>query len=406
MLRAAIFYLFFSTFIFAWGTALGTFWNPDSPAAMFDVILVVAPLLYLGRPLLPMCVSSVGFIVFLLFAYFIKDPVVFLTDVVNSCCSYVISIFFCGYMTSLRLSNLQARSLFQSLAETDRLTGTMSKISAEDRCAMYLDAAGTNAHCALLVFDIDNFKAINDTLGHNQGDEVLRVFGAKLHGLFRENDIVGRIGGDEFIVLMRDLADEQVIRRKAEEILQQVGDIFGDLLVDKLSCSVGIAICSGETLTYPQLFYRADKALYLAKSQGMGRCVLFSEGGNAPAARPMLLIADPSDVSRTLLSTYFKDDFRLLEAPDGTEALRLLHKYGNQLGLLLLNAELPNVSGLEILRDLKDSPVLADIPTVIITSNPATKDRAMQLGAADLLEKPFDPDTVRSRVRRAYALRR
>ena len=134
--------------------------------------------------------------------------------------------------------------------------------------------------------------------------------------------------------------------------------------------------------------------------------MLFSEGGNAPAARPMLLIADPSDVSRTLLSTYFKDDFRLLEAPDGTEALRLLHKYGNQLGLLLLNAELPNVSGLEILRDLKDSPVLADIPTVIITSNPATKDRAMQLGAADLLEKPFDPDTVRSRVRRAYALRR
>lgn len=119
---------------------------------------------------------------------------------------------------------------------------------------------------ALLIADIDHFKLINDTYGHLRGDEVLRQVASLLKDNFRKEDIVGRPGGDEFIVYMKNIRDTQTLTDKCASLCERIRGIF--LEPGKhLTASIGVAIAT-EGTTYSNLFQRADHALYTAKKLG------------------------------------------------------------------------------------------------------------------------------------------
>ena len=115
-----------------------------------------------------------------------------------------------------RMSGKRKREGLLHLAETDQLTGLYNKVTTERKIKEYFEE-NPNSQSLLFVLDIDNFKKINDTMGHAFGDEVLREIGQGLKQQFRASDIIGRAGGDEFIILLKHVTEDQIQLEKAKE---------------------------------------------------------------------------------------------------------------------------------------------------------------------------------------------
>ncbi|MEG2428947.1 MAG: GGDEF domain-containing protein, partial [Oscillospiraceae bacterium] len=164
-------------------------------------------------------------------------------------------------------------------AQTDLLTGIYNKITTETFVRNALRECNfPEDKPAMMVIDIDNFKAINDNLGHMLGDAVLCEIASNLKGVFRKNDIIGRIGGDEFLVFINGKIDIPNIEEKAKEISKR----FLKKFVNKgesynVSVSIGIARCPCDGTTFEELYMHADNALYFAKSQGKECFAMFNE---------------------------------------------------------------------------------------------------------------------------------
>jgi len=126
-------------------------------------------------------------------------------------------------------------------------------------------------HSALLTIDADHFKVINDTFGHAEGDRVLAEVGRIIKNSCRAADVAGRIGGDEFIIFMRSIAEPENACRLADRLQQQVCQAFeGGALAGQVSLSIGIAMCPEHGARFDELFRAADRALYLVKARGRG----------------------------------------------------------------------------------------------------------------------------------------
>jgi len=140
-------------------------------------------------------------------------------------------------------------------------------------------ASTRNRLHAFMVLDIDNFKHINDVLGHATGDSVLKELSKKISTLFRPGDVFGRVGGDEFVILVKNLTSLGKVKDKAAEICEQCANsYFGDKNQNmKMSVSIGISLVGKDGKTYAELFEKADKALYSVKSRGKNGYALFSE---------------------------------------------------------------------------------------------------------------------------------
>lgn len=170
----------------------------------------------------------------------------------------------------------QQEEKLKQRSQVDFLTGLWNKATAEHMFAEYLSKP--SPMCAFFVIDIDNFKSINDTCGHQGGDDVLQKVGDCLSAQFRSGDIVGRIGGDEFAALLRDASEEGGVCRRAQRVCDAVSALSQDIALPvSVSCSIGIACCPTHATSYQALFEAADKALYHVKRNGKGGWALYSD---------------------------------------------------------------------------------------------------------------------------------
>lgn len=164
----------------------------------------------------------------------------------------------------------------------DLLTGLYNKLSFESESEKAIAEKHKNDVSVLMILDFDNFKHINDSYGHQVGDEVLKSFGNILNRAFRTKDIIGRVGGDEFMVFMPDMAEDTV--KRADEI---AGEILDELAVTKVgpakhfSCSIGIGT-DAFGCDFKNLYLLADKALYEAKERGKACYVRYSSADKNP----------------------------------------------------------------------------------------------------------------------------
>ncbi|MDF2632912.1 MAG: Two-component sensor histidine kinase, partial [Caproiciproducens sp.] len=154
-------------------------------------------------------------------------------------------------------------------SQRDPLTNLFNKIATQSQIEDDLKDAEKGSRHALMMIDIDDFKAINDNFGHMSGDMVITEISSKLQMLFRTSDVVGRIGGDEFIVFLRDISTDHMIAQKAQAICEIFRNTHeGKHLDYKISGSIGIALYPVDGTTYQELFPKADLALYRAKNLG------------------------------------------------------------------------------------------------------------------------------------------
>ena len=155
-------------------------------------------------------------------------------------------------------------------AKTDTLTGLLNKSAAQDLVRMVLANYQKNEErCALLMIDIDVFKEVNDTFGHARGDYVLAEIGRIIKNNCRAMDIAGRIGGDEFMILMRRISSPDNACQLAKRLQEQVRDAFKDDDSGmQITLSMGIALSPEHGKRFDDLYKAADKALYDVKNNG------------------------------------------------------------------------------------------------------------------------------------------
>jgi diguanylate cyclase (GGDEF)-like protein/PAS domain S-box-containing protein len=160
----------------------------------------------------------------------------------------------------------------QEKAERDSLTALLNRAATEDAVDFYLSKCGPESHCAMMVLDIDDFKNINDTYGHLQGDQLLIGIADILRRHTRKSDVVGRFGGDEFIVFITDTQGDEIVIKKIHDFATEIRGLSDMLNFDlPVSVSFGVTLTSKENTGFGEMFYMADKALYMAKRSGKDR---------------------------------------------------------------------------------------------------------------------------------------
>ncbi|WP_100266417.1 sensor domain-containing diguanylate cyclase [Mariprofundus ferrinatatus] len=160
-----------------------------------------------------------------------------------------------------------AEKELEKLAHKDTLTGLANRHMFIDRIEVAVAMAHRHqAKLAVMFVDLDMFKAINDTLGHAAGDEVLCEVSRRMQACLRETDLIARYGGDEFTVILTEVSDSEGINNVASKIihtLQQPIEVKGE--TRSVGCSIGIAIYPDDAEDYESLIRHADKAMYISK---------------------------------------------------------------------------------------------------------------------------------------------
>ena len=158
------------------------------------------------------------------------------------------------------------RDFYKYNAEMDKLTGLLNKITFENLCSEYIETLAQDKSAALFVIDLDNFKKANDTYGHQFGDLILKEFSKKLKEIFGSEDLIGRFGGDEFVILLKN-ADDDFASEKARKVMKMAQSLKFPDKESNISASVGISTFKGRR-NYAEVFSTADKSVYVVKSQG------------------------------------------------------------------------------------------------------------------------------------------
>ena len=175
------------------------------------------------------------------------------------------------------IKNIQEIKEQEDILKRDPFTGLYNKTATASMIDELLTLYPHEQH-GLFMIDVDNFKYVNDTFGHAVGDQVLLDVSEQLKKFFRKNDIIGRIGGDEFLVFMPNISDKQIAINKAEHLIEQFSQNYrlpaeyGD---HHLSLSIGIALSPDHGRYYQSLFSNADQALYQSKSNGKNRYTIY-----------------------------------------------------------------------------------------------------------------------------------
>ena len=191
--------------------------------------------------------------------------------------------------TAPSLANLRTLAMAEARASTDPLTGLPNRRTLDDTLKRVLAQAGrTLSPVSAILFDLDDFKLINDVHGHEKGDELLALVGAVVTTSIRQSDVAGRCGGEEFLVILPD-TDLQSALVVAEKLRDTIVRITVAGVEHKISGSFGVAVYPDDATDPAGLLRSADRALYRAKSNGKNRVEIAAVAADDPAAAPPTL---------------------------------------------------------------------------------------------------------------------
>ncbi|RFP15475.1 EAL domain-containing protein [Duganella sp. BJB488] len=185
-----------------------------------------------------------------------------------------------------------AEGRMQHLAHHDTLTGLPNRGLIAERLELTIAQASRGGGSVLVAFiDLDGFKLVNDGLGHNAGDELLKVVAARMSACLRAGDTVGRFGGDEFVLLLNESRHGEdaapVLERVREAVLESI-DVGGQEV--QVSCSIGVAVYPNDGADAGTLLMHADAAMYRAKDMGKNNCQFYTREMNACIEEKLVLL--------------------------------------------------------------------------------------------------------------------
>ena len=277
----------------------------------------------------------------------------------------------------------------------DALTGGYNRRFYEEKLK------NTKCYGGVAMLDVDDFKLYNDSLGHAAGDEALITVVNAVKECIRKTDMVIRFGGDEFLIIVHDVTEDEFKVK-----LNQIHDAIHKTIIPKYSkmqieVSIGGVVADGETVA--DAVMRADKLMYIAKNRKNTVITEYDSGktdDEIEEIKQQVLIVDDSDINREILSEMLNGDFRILEASNGKECIDLLEQYGTGISIVLLDIVMPVMDGYEVLKIMGENHWIEDIPVIMISGEGSENyvRKAYELGVSDFISRPFDMKTVYQRV--------
>ena len=278
----------------------------------------------------------------------------------------------------------------------DVLTGAYNRRYFEEK------VKNMSLNAGVAVIDLDDFKLFNDTYGHDGGDLVLITVVNVIRHYIRRTDILVRYGGDEFLLILPGI-EKEVFSQKLRIIQEKIhATHIPGFNRRKLSVSIG-----GVMFTHGRLeeaITKADRLMYMAKGHKNIVVTRWEQKQNTDKMKkrnlPQLLVVDDSEMNREILKEILGKEYRILEACDGEEALKMLEQYGTEISLVLLDIIMPKMDGFEVLAYMNRDKWIEDIPVIMISSEGSESyiRRAYELGASDYISRPFDAKVVYQRV--------
>ena len=283
----------------------------------------------------------------------------------------------------------------------DALTGAYNRAYYEAKICQKRDL------CVVAMIDLDDFKLLNDTMGHATGDEALKWFVNSIRGIMDKNDILIRYGGDEFLLIMYqtdiDKAEQKLKLIQSNTAKNDIPGCHGA----RLSASIGAVAAHDETIGNAAL--RADKLMYIAKNEKNmvvteKTAFRLSEDNeyifDNQKIKQQILIVDDSRINRELLREFLGDEYRIITAADGEECIEILKKRADSISLLLLDLVMPKTDGFGVLEYMNKEGLTDDIPVVVISCACSSEcvRKAYDLGVSDYITEPFDARMIRRRV--------
>ena len=259
------------------------------------------------------------------------------------------------------------------------------------------------------MIDLDDFKIYNDTFGHDAGDLALTTVVGIIKDNIRRTDMLIRMGGDEFLLVMPDIAEQAF----ADKLNQIQGKIHSSKVPGysqlRLSVSIG-GVLSGSGSTVERAIRKADQFMYQAKTcknmvvtehdEQLKEQQESVNNNGSKAYKYRILVVDDSEMNREILSEILNEEYDIIEADSGDTCIDMLRKYETGISLVLLDIVMPGMDGFGVLNYMNRHHYLEDIPVIMISSEDSTETvrRAYEMGVSDYINRPFDAGVVHRRV--------
>ena len=374
----------------------------DSQAYFLPMLILVFPTLYIDRMYKYGWEELVVTVIFAAFSYKFKDFVTFRRDVYMVLGAYSVSMVLGHLILEMRSHEALAMKELKGESSLDKLTHVFNKGALLQKIDSYFLTKAPEDYVAMLILDLDDFKSVNDNLGHNTGDILLEHVGRILIESFRAYDITGRYGGDEFVVLMPQMSDPTILQTRCMALQKQLGAI--DLgYSEPFTMSIGAIICSNMRDSN-EVFLMADDALYKSKIRGKNHCTIWNIE-NVEYEKPILLCVNDGRVAGIRrLKEHEGENFEILAAGSDSDALRLISQYHKQVKLVMLEVNNETDFGKFTLTYLQRRESFKNIPILAVYSTPEDAEIAKKLGADETVKYDSEDELFASAIKRLVGM--
>ncbi len=248
------------------------------------------------------------------------------------------------------LDNLDKLNGLKQAVDIDTMTGLLNKVASQRK----IGEICATERGVLLMIDLDSFKLVNDIHGHAMGDRILVKFSELLNAVMSDGDLIGRMGGDEFIAFCRNITDEKIIAAKADYLNEKIVDAakkyMGANFNIPLGVSIGAVFVPAEGTDFVDLYKKADKALYKVKQNGKHGCAFYSENTDTPAQKDFADLDKILGERNVQNEAYFvsAENFKLIYRL----AVRLVKSFKQDIQFVRLTIDAEKDSDIDELKDL------------------------------------------------------
>lgn len=444
------------------------FGTTQTTGSFMPIACVILPFLFILRLRVQLPIVFIACIIYVALVANVKASLFVELDVFRVAFCVIAGIIVREAAMSYRLKVFETSITNWNLSRRDSITGLYNRRGAFEAIQKRISKSNERLSCVLAVVDIDEFKAINDHLGHLVGDVCIQRVGKILDEALNGRGVIGRFGGDEYVLFLEN-STEYTLKHLFKACEKDLSTIIYKETGRLTSCSVGAVVTFNQKVDLISAFKQADRALYASKTMGKQHITvvpyqteieadddhkaasasdvslhLFYEQGEkrsetenalakiahenvkdedvdektADSAHELasneiiksfsvrdyvsntILVVDDEEINRAILSNLLSSSYKIEEASSGKKALDLLIASPRKYCAVLLDILMDDVDGLQVLEGMQKTNLTSRIPVFIITADASDKttEKAYDLGAVDVINKPIVPHVVRRRV--------
>ena len=357
---------------------------PNSQCIWTPMIIVVFPMVYIDRMYKYGIEELIVITAFIILSYTQKSEIHFSRDMYTILAAYVLSMLSAQIVLEMRSREGLAMIELKKISSLDRLTHVLNKGALLQKIDDFYFKKDADVVCAMCVIDLDDFKQVNDNLGHSTGDLLLERVGQLLIDGFRSYDIIGRYGGDEFVVFMPNMTDITILQMRCRTLQMFLTD-FSVGNGKPFSVSIGAIIDEGNHSS-EDVFRMADDALYKSKIRGKNCCTTWVIEKNKYSNKPLLLlISNGKTDGAAELYRNENDRFEILSAFTADDGLRYISQYHSLIRLIVLETYLENRESEIVINYVKTREGFNRLPILAVADTEENSYMAKDLGADEVL---------------------